>query len=557
MTAPYLFIGSGISRRYCGAPSWLELLKRLARETRPDREYPFKSYEAEEESGLKQSVMYSRIASKIESEYNLKFYSGEIAPGQEHEGIDYDYAECSPFRRHLAALFERVKQSPMSAELQEELQLLEQASRHSINGVITTNYDCFVESVFPDFDVYIGQEDLLFSQATGFAEIYKIHGCCTKPSSMVLTAGDYEGFERRKAYLVAKLLAIFLENPVIFMGYSCSDPNILGIFETISECVSAENLKKLGKRIFIVEYDEMADTPCISPMLLGLKEKTFSVTRIKTGKYGTIFQHLLNVKRHYDPRMLRRMGRDVYSTVFTNKPVDTVSVVSDSRVFDSQCNFTGKVIMGFCASNQAGHNVRTSGQVYRHVLFEDADIEYCSFMESWLPRKLKANAFPLYFYVRKYREMRPGMELPPEVQKHLSEFCTFDSFLGKKIRTDRGKRQASTLEQIEANWDELQNRYSKVMMLDREELDKGRLLSFLRRLLDEHPEFLSNPKAQYISDLRRLIRLCDFLENGPAVLQTKDGGQNVSGLTRRPGNDPSNGRLNTGGASSTDSVAGE
>ena len=557
MTAPYLFIGSGMSRRYCGAPSWLELLKRLARETRAGREYPFKSYEAEEETGLRLSVLFPRIASKIEQEYNQKFYSGEIVPGAEHESVNYEMVDYNPFRRHLAALFENVRQGDLPADLQEELQLLRRASRHSINGVITTNYDCFIESVFSDFEVYIGQEDLLFSQATGYAEIYKIHGCCTKPSSMVLTAGDYEGFDRRKAYLVAKLLAIFLENPVIFMGYSCSDPNIIDIFETIAECVSEDNLEKLGRRIVIVEYDEAVTAPCVLPMLMSLKDKTLAVTQVKTGEYGSIFRQLLNVTRCYDPRMLRRMGRDVYRTVYANKPEDTVRVISDSRVFDSQCNFTGKVIVGFCQDNQAGHNVLTSEQVYRHVLFEDAGIEYRSFMESWLPQKMQAISFPVYFYVRQYREMNPDNPLPERVQAYLDEFTTFDSILGKKIRADRKKRQASTLEQIREEWDTLKNRYAKVLMLDREELENGRLRAFLQELLAEHPEYLSNPKAQYLSDLKRLIRLCDFLENGAAVLPGKDGGQGVAGLTKRPGNDPSYGRLNSGGASSASRLAGE
>lgn len=73
LNAPYLFVGSGFSRRYCGAPSWQELLMRLAKETRPEKEYPFASYKSEEEE-TDPSVIYPRIASKIEKDYNRLFF---------------------------------------------------------------------------------------------------------------------------------------------------------------------------------------------------------------------------------------------------------------------------------------------------------------------------------------------------------------------------------------------------------------------------------------------------------------------------------------------------
>lgn len=43
--APYLFLGSGFSKRYCEyAPSWRDLLQALAAETRPDAVHPLRSY---------------------------------------------------------------------------------------------------------------------------------------------------------------------------------------------------------------------------------------------------------------------------------------------------------------------------------------------------------------------------------------------------------------------------------------------------------------------------------------------------------------------------------
>lgn len=526
MSAPYLFVGSGFSRRYCGAPSWQELLIRLSKETRPDKEYPFASYKSEEEEA-EPSVIYPRIATKIEKDYNRLFFEGGLEKGKEHAQVDYEKSGESPFRRHLAHIFSEISKTTLPPDLEEELSDLGVIAKHSVNGVITTNYDGFLESIFPEYDVYIGQEDLIFSQSTGVAEIYKIHGSYTNPRSLVFTETDYVGFEKRKAYLTAKLLSIFMENPVIFFGYSATDSDILGIFESIANCLNAEHLMQLGKRIIFVDYKDDQEETTVATGFMHLNGKNMSYTHILTNSYLPIFKRLLKVHRNYDPRILRRLKKDIYSTITTNDAVDAVKVISDGDFFDENYQFKHKAVVGLSLSGHGGHNMLSSEEVYRNVILQNADIDCKSFVESWLPKNLKICQYPVFYYVQQYQALYPSAKLSKSVTEVMSANSSFDAILGTRLRARRGQRPYKTLKEISENWTNIKNRYEKIMLLDEEELNKGRLKKFLAELITCHPECLL-PSAAYISDLRRLIRLCDYLENATAVPGGRDGRAKIS-----------------------------
>lgn len=556
LSAPYLFVGSGFSRRYCGAPSWQELLMRLAKETRPEKEYPFASYKSDEEE-TEPSTLYPRIASKIEKDYNRLFFEGEIEKGIEHAQVDYEKSGESPFRRHLAHIFAEISKATLAPDLEEELSDLGIIAKHSVNGVITTNYDGFLENIFPEYDVYVGQEDLIFSQSTGVAEIYKIHGSYTHPHSLVFTEADYAGFEKRKAYLTAKLLSIFMENPVLFLGYSANDTDILGIFESIANCLSAEHLMQLGKRIIFVDYKEEQEETTVATGFMHLNGKNMSYTHILTSSYLPIFKCLLKVKRNYDPRILRRLKKDIYYTISANDAVDAVKVISDGDFFDENYQLKQEAVVGLSVGGHGGHNVVSPEEAYRNVILQDKNIEIKSFVESWLVEKLAINEYPVYYYVKQYKQIYPDAELPGKIRDYINSHQSFDSFLSKEIRRGKKNRSYTSLPQLRAEWRELKNRYAKVMYLEEDELNDGKLLDFLQNHLIECPDCLQ-PRVPYSTDLRRLIRLCDYLENATAVLGGENGGKRsfcAVGATEHHDKDSSVRRTDPMGAPSEESIS--
>ncbi|WP_195659093.1 SIR2 family NAD-dependent protein deacylase [Blautia wexlerae] len=89
----------------------------------------------------------------------------------------------------------------------------------------------------------------------GIAEIYKIHGSVQNPESIVINKADYQKFYDKGKYLAAKLMTIFMEYPIIFIGYSISDSDIQAILSDVVECLPLDKIETLQKKFIFVEYN--------------------------------------------------------------------------------------------------------------------------------------------------------------------------------------------------------------------------------------------------------------------------------------------------------------
>ena len=193
--------------------------------------FAFRSYEDRASFENSPYGINPKIASLIEEDFNKEWFRNP-----EIRSLDGAYTEkvengCSPFKAELSYYLKQ--KSVLCPELKDEVTLLNNIAKKSIAGIITTNYDLFFETYLSQYTIYIGQQALLFSQLQGIAEVYKIHGSLNDPQSIVINEKDYKEFKEKREYLAAKLLTIFMEYPIIFMGYSISDSNIRDILSSI------------------------------------------------------------------------------------------------------------------------------------------------------------------------------------------------------------------------------------------------------------------------------------------------------------------------------------
>lgn len=318
---PYLFIGSGIARRYLNLPDWEGLLRQFASEVGED----FNFHLATANGNL------PAAATTVARAFHPHWWKDDAYAAQreahsatvrdDEGGLKVAIAEYISGHDTLAAGVPGVDDT----DLAEEITLLGTAV---VDGVITTNYDSLTDQLFPDFPPYIGQDELLMSDAQFIAETYKIHGAATQPLSLIVTSGDYDRFSKRNHYLAAKLLTIFAEHPVIFVGYSLNDEYLNEILDNIATAVGPQRLGELGRRIYFVEWNPDTAAPTvIEQTSIERGGARLPITRIETHSFKWLWAVLSGLERPFPAAILRELRKHVFRLVTHPEPGDTREAV--------------------------------------------------------------------------------------------------------------------------------------------------------------------------------------------------------------------------------------
>ena len=296
--SPILFVGSGLSRRYLGVSCWEGLLRQ------------FSDAIGENHVRLRSTsngdlTIYAQNLAKAYAEKWWETEEGKLLV-EENDALFVD--EQSPLKVSISKFIQDAhKNLPTDAALLHEIELLSNAN---IDGIITTNWDSFLENQFPKFTPFIGQDGLITGRSHGIAEIYKIHGCCTVPNSLVLTQSDYEMYRKKNPYLSSKLLTMFIERPVIFLGYSLTDQHIAEILEDIVSCFPNASLEFLKNKLLFVEWKSDLEEATISDSVI---HKKIPVKYVQAPSYKEIFEVLCETKKRIPAHLFRAIKDELYA----------------------------------------------------------------------------------------------------------------------------------------------------------------------------------------------------------------------------------------------------
>lgn len=306
---PIIFAGAGLSRRYIGGPSWIELLQQVA-ELNPEVDKDVAYYLQKHGNLLEVSeqmipAFHSWAWGEGKAEFDSTLFSPDAQP---RDFIKYFVAQ------HLMKSMPTDLPEVMPANLKKEITLLRSTHPHSI---ITTNYDNLCELIFPDYAKIIGQK-IIRAPGLSVGEIFKMHGCTSDYKEMVLTTSDYESWTQRKKYLSAKLLTYFLEHPLLIVGYGAQDPNVLSILRDIDEILASPG--SLVPNIFYVIYDKNITEKSTPPsdMLIDLGNgASMRVNALHASDFSWIYSAFAaNASlENVSPRVLRALLARTYDLV--------------------------------------------------------------------------------------------------------------------------------------------------------------------------------------------------------------------------------------------------
>jgi len=503
---PFLFIGSGFSRRYLNLPNWKDLLKHLAWVV-DESEYTYAKYEQKARESLKEharnyNVLMAKIADFIESDLSSVWY--DDPKFLESRSL---YKECieigvSPLKIEISKY---INWFYVNNEflLQEEIEYLKQTGIHSIAGIITTNYDPFLDNIFNDFTSYASQDDLVFSTSYSIGEIYKIHGCSNKPETLVINSKDYVDISKKNKYLASKLLTIFVEHPIIFVGYSLQDEDVKNILEAIVDFLDYDKLKILSSRLIFIEWDEGLKEPEFGTHTINfLSGKSLNTIKIKIGDFTYLYDVLAQQKAKYPTAVLRKLKKDIYDLVLTNDPRDRLTVLSPDEILGKEGT---EYIVGFglMELGKRGYRSIEAEEIFRDIILDKGNFNNDLLVNESLPKLLSqtGGSIPLYKYIASIASEKLSSKIKNNIK------CNFDSFKNNTIM--KNSIRETSIDEILANsYYDLGGKVRKIICLTEDQMNTDDLYSFLHSTLTDTPDIFNTNLA---TDIRRLIKMYDWL----------------------------------------------
>lgn len=512
---PVLFVGSGLTRRYLNLPDWKGLLRQYCVSGKPFEYYNDK---ATRECNGTPDMRLPKAADFIEADFNEKWYTDDSCAESRQQHKAEMEAEISPLKICMAEYFSNAT-GTIQHQYDSEIEQLKKICNKNVSCIITTNYDCFLEECLgrDNFKVFIGQDDLLFSTTYEIGELYKIHGCCTKPESIVINSADYGKMQQKSAYLSSKILTMFLERPIIFLGYGINDADIKQILESISACLENDQLEKLKERLIFVEWNNNPDKADeISERKLDSNNgKTLSMKNVLLTDYSELYTAILQNRAKFDVKVLRRVKSQLYELVKENKPTDKLYIATNIDDDSSEVDFVvGVGVYG--QFGNVGYSSIKSQEIFLYALGKsDAIYNVDMLLKETIPALHNGGKgnFPVCQFLSKCTSIDCFNDRVALLKK--DEFSDFNTATDKEHIKNHGY---CNIESILTFYEEngLEQTVARIPRMSPLTIDVDELYRFLLKVLEDCPGLLDSSQGKYNaiarSGYRKCISIWDWLK---------------------------------------------
>lgn len=498
-TLPYLFIGSGISRRYLNAPTWEKLLEEMCGWLKLKK--PFNFYLSSNNSDL------PKVAEQMAIDLHEIWWTEERFQKSRATNAKKIRTKTDCLKYEISNYLDN--KLKISEKYAEEISLLQSAN---VNGIITTNWDCFLDEHFGDFKVFVGQEQMIFNNRIGLAEIFKIHGSVKEPNSIIVTDEDYKNFNQRNPYLAAKLLTTFLEHPIIFLGYSLADKNIQEILKSITSCLQNDNLTKLQNHLIFIQRSKDGNVG-ITESVMSIDEVSIPIIAVKIDDFSELYRLLGSLKRRLPLKYLIQIEKMVYDIV-KNKDATSKVYVAD-RVEETDLSGS-ELVFGIGLKNKLSSRGVTGLRIIDLMkdVIDPSLNEYDVIVKEAFPILMKTSIYIPYF--RSLSEI-DCIASNGSIKKKISEYL--DKSLSDKIErisvdsfspgssyskwSARVNQECKSVKEIDLSDDTMQHKIIKILLLNPRKIDLDQMCAFIRK--NDNSDNMNN------TNFRKLICMYDYL----------------------------------------------
>lgn len=479
---PFLFIGSGFSKRYIQTESWEDLLSTFAEFGECKN---INQYISEVENGREN---LDKVASKLAEDFSNNWWKHEKFDESRNKYSKEIINKNSSLKLEIANYLKNInitdKLNKLDSDLRNEI---EEFRKIKIDGIFTTNYDLLLENLFDDYCTFINQKNILNSRNYNINEIYKIHGCCTDFNNIVLTEEDYIKFQKDNLYVMAKLLTIFVEHPVIFIGYSLNDKYIRQIITSIADIVGVENLEKLKDKFIFISRSKSEITK--STREIQIDSKYLSITDIKLSNYMPIFEVLSSLKRKVPSKLLRYMKEEIYEFSKNGESKEKFGVIDIDNISDEEYKDIEFVIgVGIKKKiSKKGYTSFENADIFEQILIEDyndelTESDYKNLIEITVPslkRKQASMNLPFNKFLYKSTLKIDDLDIADEDKQKLIEFNQKDLTDSSFQNSNSDILKKSLSEIIESHEYSLNRKLSIITSLPTESINIDELYTYL------------------------------------------------------------------------------
>lgn len=514
---PFLFVGSGFSKRYLNLPDWEGLLKHIANLVSPEPYYYLEKHQIISEE-INKEENYNEFMTRLCDEISLDlskiwFRDSKFNDSRSEAGEAIEEPGFYPLKFEVAKFIK--SHGLIEESLNSEFELLKSITQASIGGIITTNYDSLLEETF-GFTTYDSQDALLFNPSYEISEVYKIHGSVDRPNSIIINSSDYRMMEDKNKYLAAKLLTIFIENPLIFIGYSIQDEDILKILNDIAVCLSREQLDELSKRMIFIDY-----RPGTQGYVMGTwsvpfsKGGSISVTKIELDSFVPLYNTIANNKSsHILVRILRQIKSLVYDLVISESPSEKIKVYPMDNIIESDSievvAGVGVLQMAEVGSeiiSEKGYSSVSAQDIFRDIVFDDGNFDNYRLVSESIPSIARSVSYSLPIY--KYTAELDDSIIPEVVKENLINKKSASDFISGQSKR-HGTVFTSTSEIINSSIENIKKLRELSALGGRNSIEEFQ--EFLKLILSNDEDPLNNKTRGFNTELKRVIKILDYLK---------------------------------------------